>query len=123
MKKRNRITGMILTALCLLAGGGISAPVHQLLRDELHYSGLIVTDALTMGAVMQYTDGRTAAVQAILCGNDLIAIGKSANYPALRDEVLSAVQNGTISETVLNDAVRRVLACKYAYGIRKLPSA
>ena len=113
----------IITCLDDEKPASLSAPVHQLLRDELHYSGLIVTDALTMGAVMQYTDDRTAAVQAILCGNDLIAIGRSADYPALRDEVLSAVQNGTISETTLNDAVRRVLACKYAYGIRKLPSA
>ena len=104
----------IITCLDSEKPASLSAPVHKLLRDELQFSGIIVTDALTMGAIKQYTSNGAAAVQAILCGNDLIA---TSDYKTQRAEVMKAVQNGTIPETMLNDAVRRVLACKYAYGI------
>ncbi|MCR4758755.1 MAG: beta-hexosaminidase [Oscillospiraceae bacterium] len=104
----------IITCLDQEKPASLSEPVHRLLRDELEFSGIIATDALTMGAIKQYTTDGAAAVQAILCGNDLIL---TSDYKTQRAEVLKAVQNGTIPETMVNDAVRRILACKYTYGI------
>lgn len=92
----------------------LSEEVHRVLREELHFTGIIMTDALNMGAVQQYTTDGEAAVQAVLCGNDMIA---TTAYAAERKEVLNAVQSGRIPEVMVNDAVRRILACKYAYGL------
>jgi len=92
----------------------LSEEVHRVLREELGFSGLIATDALTMQAVKKYASNGEAAVQAVLCGNDLIL---TTDYENQRKEVLAAVKDGRISEQQVNDAVRRVLACKYCYGL------
>ena len=92
----------------------LSEEVHRVLREDLGFTGLIVTDGLTMGAVSQYASNRQAAVQAVLCGNDLIA---TTDYVNQKQEVLNAVNDGRIPEEMVNNAVRRVLACKYYYGL------
>lgn len=92
----------------------LSEEVHRVLREELHFSGVIMTDALTMGAVKKYTTDGEAAVQAVLCGNDMIA---TTEYAAQRREVLNAAKSGRIPEILINDAVRRILACKYYYEL------
>ena len=92
----------------------LSEEVHRVLREDLGFTGLIVTDGLTMGAVSQYASNGQAAVQAVLCGNDLIA---TTDYVNQSQEVLNAVYDGRIPEIMVNDAVRRVLACKYYYGL------
>lgn len=92
----------------------LSAEVHRYLREELGFTGLILTDALTMGAVLEYADGGEAAVQAVLCGNDVLV---TKEYAAEREEVMRAVESGRIPEVLINDAARRILACKMAYGL------
>lgn len=92
----------------------LSANVHKILREELGFSGLIITDDLAMNAVKKYVDEGNAAVQAILAGNDMII---SSNFKAQKREVLQAVYSGKIPEETINKAVRRILACKYYYGI------
>ncbi len=52
----------------------LSPPVHSLLREELGFEGLIITDSLDMGAITQYTHDRASAVQAVLAGNDCSAV-------------------------------------------------
>ena len=68
------------------------------------------TDSLQMGAVTQSTDSGQAAVAAIEAGCDLLLMPK--DFPAARSAVLTAVQNGTISEKRLNASVTRILKCK-----------
>lgn len=104
----------IITCMDGTKPASLSEEVHRVLREDLGYTGLIVTDALTMGAVKQYASNGEAAVQAILCGNDLIATTDFVNQ---KREVLNAVNDGRIPEEMVNNAVRRVLACKYYYGI------
>ena len=55
-----------------------------------------------------------SAVYAILAGNDIIV---SSDFIQQRDEVLSAVKQGKISEEIINKAVKRILAWKYMYKI------
>ena len=92
----------------------LSKNVHDILRNKLNFSGIIITDDLAMDAVKEYVDNGEAATQAILAGNDLII---SSDFVNQEKEVLNSVKNGTISENIINTAVKRVLAWKIAYGI------
>lgn len=91
----------------------LSENVHRILRDDLGFSGLIITDDLAMGAVKSYVTNGEAAVQAVLAGNDMII---SSDFKSQSREVIDAVKIGKISEETINNAVRRILACKYYYG-------
>ena len=92
----------------------LSEKVHDILRDDLNFTGIILTDDLAMDAVKSYVENGEAAVQAVLAGNDMII---SSNFVTQRNEVLKAIKDGKIPETMINTAVRRILACKLAYGI------
>lgn len=92
----------------------LSKEVHEILRDELGFTGIIMTDDLAMDAVKSYVENGEAAVQAVLAGNDMII---SSDFETQRNEVINAVKDGKISEGTINNAVRRILACKYKYGI------
>ena len=92
----------------------ISKEVHNVLRDELGFSGLIVTDSLAMDALKQYVTNGEAAVQAVIAGNDMIITHK---LEAHVNEILKAIDDGRITEEQIDTAVRRVIACKLCYGI------
>ena len=94
----------------------LSENVHKILREELNFSGLIITDDLAMQAVRKYVTNGEAAVQAVIAGNDMII---SSDFKTQKQQVIKAVQDGRISEDTIDTAVRRILACKYAYGIIK----
>ncbi len=89
--------------------------VTDVLREELGFRGLVVTDALSMGAVANFYDSATAAVMAFQAGADLLLL--PANLPAAFDALLSAVERGEISQARLEESVLRILQCKEAYGI------
>ncbi|MCD8027411.1 MAG: beta-hexosaminidase [Erysipelotrichaceae bacterium] len=92
----------------------LSKNVHEILRNELGFSGVIITDDLKMEAVLDYVQNGSAAVLAVLAGNDMII---SSNFVKQKQEVIDAVNDGTISEKIIDTAVRRILAMKYAYAI------
>ena len=94
----------------------LSEPILTgLLRQELGFSGVIVTDSLSMQAITDYYTPGEAAVQAILAGADILLM--PANLPEAFDAVNEAVQDGTISRERLDESVRRILACKEKYDI------
>lgn len=82
----------------------------DILRDELGYDGLVVTDALNMGAVAEIYSSGEAAVQAVLAGNDLILMPE--DFTEAYNAVLSAVKDGTIPESRLDESVRRIIKVK-----------
>ncbi|MBO5757489.1 MAG: beta-hexosaminidase [Clostridia bacterium] len=87
----------------------LSPAVHKLLREEMGYEGLIITDSLDMNAITLYTGDRASAVQAVLSGNDLLCCSSyDKQYPA----VLDAVRDGTIPEEMIDNAVRKILSLK-----------
>lgn len=92
----------------------LSENVHKILREDLDFTGIIMTDDLAMEAVKTYVENGEAAVQAVLAGNDMII---SSDFTAQKLEVLKAVEEGKISENLINKAVKRILAWKYAYKI------
>ena len=94
----------------------LSENVHNILRNHLNFTGLIITDDLAMDAVKTYIENGEAAVQAIKAGNDMII---SSDFKIQKREVLDAINNGEINIDTINTAVRRILALKYAFGIIK----
>ncbi len=84
--------------------------VTEILRGDLGYDGIIVTDAMNMGAIVeQYTSGE-AAVAAINAGVDMILMPQDFHQAA--EDVLSAIDRGEISEERIDESVRRILNVK-----------
>lgn len=82
------------------------------LRKELGYDGIIITDALGMGAISQrYTSGE-AAVLCLQAGVDVLLM--PVNLMEAFDAVVAAVEDGTLTEARIDESVRRVLALKYS---------
>ncbi len=92
----------------------LSPAVHQVLREELDFEGVILTDDLAMDAVAQYAENGSAAVLAIQAGNDMVL---TTDFETQIPQVIAAVQDGTISEEQINQSVARVLSWKYDLGL------
>ena len=92
----------------------LSEESHKILRNQLEFDGVIMTDDLSMGAITDYTGTENAAVLAIKSGNDLLCCSDvEEQYPA----VLSSVQSGEIPIEQINNSVKRVLKWKQKLGI------
>lgn len=104
----------IVTCMDAAFPASLSPEVHRILREELGFSGVILTDDLAMDAVKAYTDNGSAAVLALLAGNDMIVTTDFAPQIA---EVLAAVADGTIPMERIDSAVHRVLSWKYELGL------
>ncbi len=85
----------------------LSPAIHDILRNELKFTGVIITDDLDMGAVQSDNE---AVVKAILAGNDLIIV---TDYTKSIEDVKKALIEGRISENMINEKVEKVLAWKY----------
>ncbi len=92
----------------------LSENVHSILRQELGFEGVIITDDLMMSGVSDYVDAEEAAVRAVMAGNDMIL---STNYGEQYEAVLCAVRDGRISEEQINESVIRILRWKYNLGL------
>lgn len=84
--------------------------ITDLLRTRLQYDGLVVTDALNMGAVTSQYSSAEAAVQTILAGSDLILMPD--NFEEAYQGVLHAVGDGTITRERLDESLERILKVK-----------
>lgn len=91
--------------------------VTGILKKEMNFDGLIVTDAMDMSGLTLYFNQEEAAVRAILAGNDVLL--KPANAAAAIRGVEDAFKTGRISEERINESVRKILAWKYKLGLFK----
>lgn len=89
--------------------------VTDILKNEMKFDGLIVTDAMDMSGLTKYYDQDEAAVRAILAGNDVLLKPASAE-DSIRG-VKKAVETGRISKARLDESVRKLLAWKFKLGI------
>lgn len=80
------------------------------LREEMGYDGIIVTDALNMGAVVQHYTSAEAAVKALQAGADLLLMPE--NFEEAYQGVLAAAEEGRISQERIDASVRRILEVK-----------
>ena len=88
------------------------AVVTGILRKELGFDGVIITDALNMKAISDYKAADEAAVQALKAGCDMLLMPE--DFEKAYQGVLKAVQDGVISEERIDDALRRIYRIKYA---------
>lgn len=80
------------------------------LRNELGYKGLILTDALGMGAIKKHYGSANAAIMAFNAGNDVILM--PADFYNAWDGMVAAAKDGRISEKRLNESVLKILKMK-----------
>lgn len=92
----------------------LSLEVHNILREELGFKGVIMTDDLSMDAIKEYTDDKEAAVLAILAGNDLIV---ASNFDVQIPAVIAAVNDNIITEERIDESVMRILIWKSSIGM------
>ncbi len=85
------------------------------LRNEMKYSGVIITDSLGMGAISQHYTSAESALSAFEAGSDIILMPK--DYASAFDSIKNAVSDGAVSEQRLNESVTRILELKLKYGI------
>ena len=92
----------------------LSPAVHEYLRNEMGFDGVIVTDDLVMEAVRSQYGVGESAVLAILAGNDLLCVSE---YAAQYDAVIHAIYTGRIPMTLIDSAVTRILLWKADLGL------
>lgn len=92
----------------------LSLKVHDILRTQLGFSGVIITDDLYMEGVRQFADDRQIAVLAVQAGNDLLCC---TDFEVQIPAVIEAVRSGQISEERIDESVLRILNMKQKLGI------
>ena len=105
-----------------LTGDSIPATLNPkiltgLLRDSLHFQGIIVTDAMDMGAIVSNYGRTRASVLAVLAGADALLQPNPNDVAAIIDAVTSAVQGGEITEARIDQSVRKLLKAKAGLGL------
>lgn len=86
--------------------------IDGLLRKELGFNGVVISDALGMGAIASYTTLETAAVRFVQAGGDILILPTLASTSQVHARLLSAMKKKEISAARLNESVRRVLEMK-----------
>ena len=94
--------------------------LQEVLRDTLGFEGIIITDALGMGAIKNYYTSGDTAVYAILAGVDMLLMPDNLNDAYMG--ILKAVTAGTITEERIDESVKRILTAKYKAGLIELPN-
>ncbi len=84
--------------------------ITGVLREQLGYKGLVVTDALNMGAIANNYTSEAAAVMAVKAGNDLLLMPK--DFKAAAGAIINEVRNGNISEERIDESVRKIVRAK-----------
>lgn len=106
----------------------ISKPIHDYLRNNMDFTGIIITDAINMDAIAKKYSTKDSVIKAINAGNDLICLvmdegqkdvtgGATLTYAGIIQYVSDAIADGQISENTLNTAVKRIIAWKYYKGL------
>jgi beta-N-acetylhexosaminidase len=95
----------------------MSPVIGNILRKDLKFDGMIVTDALSMSGLTIYFTPEEAAVRALEADADMLL--KPADVDASFRGVLQAVKSGRITEQRVEESARRILAAKYDLGLVK----
>lgn len=92
----------------------LSPEVHRVLREDLGFDGVVMTDDLAMDAVAAYASDGDVAVMALRAGNDLII---TSDYRTQIPRTIQAVKSGIVSEETIDEACLRVLRWKLELGL------
>lgn len=89
--------------------------MSDLLRSELGFNGVIITDAMNMEAITEYYGADEAAIRALKAGADMVLMPE--NFELAYEGVIAAVKDGTLSEDRINNSLKRVFRIKYADSV------
>ena len=93
----------------------LSAEMLGILRNDLGFDGIIITDAMNMGAIVDAYGSGESAVMAVQAGVDMVLM--PADLAEATEALTEAIKAGTISEERVNEALWHVLSLKYDKGI------
>ncbi|OAB41495.1 beta-N-acetylhexosaminidase [Paenibacillus glacialis] len=97
--------------------------ITDILRDELGFNGIVMTDDMTMGAIGENYDLQKASVQTVIAGTNIVLVGHDANKGISVIQALTdAVNHGKISEELLDSRVYTILKLKEKYGLTNAPA-
>ncbi|MFA7362594.1 MAG: glycoside hydrolase family 3 protein, partial [Aminobacteriaceae bacterium] len=120
---------VLVPALDLERPGTLSPNILGMLRNEMGFSGIIVTDSMGMGALEKGWGMIRAAIEAFNAGADILLFGADRGHledehPMVFKAILEACRSGVISETRLDESVERILKAKARLGLslHKRPS-
>lgn len=89
----------------------LSPKINRILRENLNFKGIIITDDLYMGAVSEDSE---AVIKSVQAGNDIIIV---TDYKKSIEDIQKAIENGTISLEKIDKMVTQILAWKYYKGL------
>ena len=104
----------VVNAIDSQSPASLSSRVHEVLRDDLGFGGVIITDDLVMDGVRNFAGDAEVAVRAVEAGNDMLCC---TNFWEQIPAVIDAVNDGRIGEERINESVLRILQLKISLGI------
>src|SRR5262245_2548952 len=108
-----------------LTGDSVPATLNPkiltgLLRERLNFHGIIVTDAMDMGAIVKNYGNTRASVMAVKAGADALLQPLPQDVAPIIDAVTNAVKSGEITEARIDQSVRKLLQAKAGLGLHKV---
>lgn len=93
----------------------LSAEMLGILREELGHDGIIITDAMNMGAIVEEYGSGESAVLAVQAGADIVLM--PADLEEAAQALTEAMKNGTLTEERVDESLLRILSLKYDKGM------
>lgn len=96
--------------------------IQKVLRNDLNFEGLVVSDALNMNGVKDYLNGKNIAVEAIKAGHDILLMPCESLACSMTnniEEVEKAIKKGVLTQKQIDDKCRKVLTVKYRVGLKQ----
>lgn len=114
------IAHILFPALDPDAPSSLSCPIiTDLLRSELGFNGVVITDDIAMGAITKHYGLEDAAVRAITAGADILLTAHDGDdAQRIYNALVQSVQDKRISEARIDESVRRIVRLKRAYALR-----
>ena len=109
---------VVVSSLDASRPASVSKPIHKILRKELKFKGVIITDDMGMGALASFAQKQHTNIDmmAIEAGNDMLLSNDYVNgIPAIKD----AIKHGDISQREIDNSVKRILKLKAKLNILK----
>lgn len=112
------IAHIILSKVDDLPSSLSSKVVTDILRGQLKYNGVVITDDITMGAISKNYTLENAAVKAVQAGCDIVLVAKEpSNAVLVFNAIKQAVSEGKITDDRINESLVRILSLKYKYNL------
>lgn len=95
------------------------AIITDILREQMSYDGVVITDDMTMGAIIENYEIGAASVKSVEAGSDIILVAHgNDNALAVLEKMKEAVEQGLVSEERINQSVYRILKLKQKYNLK-----